>query len=330
MDVLDRLLVFLGPLIAPYSDLFDQRDPLTYAGAALFALLLALLRPGRRGGTSRRLRAFWRLLSRRSIWLHRSSLLDYKLYGISMIFIAYFAGFFIVGTGFWADAGGAALTTLFGPPAQAPAVSGLITAVIILTNLVAVDFGYWLGHFAMHKSELLWEFHKVHHSAEVMTPATEFRQHPVEFVLIPCTMALTTGLALAVMTHVVGKGAPAFGQVGFSLIILAHLFTFQHLRHSHLRIAFTGIWGKLLHSPMHHHLHHSANRAHHDTNMGYMLSVWDWMAGTLIVPTGREKLTLGIGTEGHQHDSVRAALLLPFLKIGAMRAPELSEPRGRH
>ena len=33
-----------------------------------------------------------------------------------------------------------------------------------------------------HKIPALWEFHKVHHSAEVMTTLTELRQHPVEII----------------------------------------------------------------------------------------------------------------------------------------------------
>src|SRR5437660_1558036 len=30
--------------------------------------------------------------------------------------------------------------------------------------VVALDFAAWLAHVAMHKSALLWRFHRVHHS----------------------------------------------------------------------------------------------------------------------------------------------------------------------
>lgn len=316
--LLDRLAAFAAPLLAPYADLLDQRHPLTYAGSALFVLLIAMLVPHRRAFSSRRLRALSRLIFRRQVWLHRSSVLDYKLYGVSMLFLAFGSGLFVVGSSFWAENASQLLTWLFGKPeAAATTVSGGVVAIITLTQLFALDFGYWLGHFAMHKSELLWEFHKVHHSAEVMTPATEFRQHPVEYVLIPTVIGLTSGLAFAGVTHAIGTGAPRLGQSSFNIIMLLHLFTFQHLRHSHIAMAFTGRLGILFHSPAHHHIHHSADPAHHDRNMGYFLSIWDWMAGTLLVPTGRDRLTLGIGPEGRDHDSVRSAWLLPVQRVMA-------------
>jgi sterol desaturase/sphingolipid hydroxylase (fatty acid hydroxylase superfamily) len=32
----------------------------------------------------------------------------------------------------------------------------------------------------MHRIPVLWEFHKVHHSAEVLTPISLYRAHPVD------------------------------------------------------------------------------------------------------------------------------------------------------
>ena len=37
---------------------------------------------------------------------------------------------------------------------------------------------YWLYRF-LHTIPFLWEFHKVHHSAKVLTPVTFYRVHPV-------------------------------------------------------------------------------------------------------------------------------------------------------
>ena len=50
----------------------------------------------------------------------------------------------------------------------------------------------------------LWEFHKVHHSAEVLNPITGFRSHPVDQVLDAVVMGAMTGLAL-------GPSASGFG-----------------------------------------------------------------------------------------------------------------------
>jgi sterol desaturase/sphingolipid hydroxylase (fatty acid hydroxylase superfamily) len=39
-------------------------------------------------------------------------------------------------------------------------------------------------------------------------------------------------------------------------------------------IAFTGVAGRILQSPAHHQLHHSANPAHFDRNLGFALAFW--------------------------------------------------------
>ena len=44
---------------------------------------------------------------------------------------------------------------------------------------LAYELGYWLNHYLSHRIAFLWEFHKVHHSATVLTPLTNFRVHPI-------------------------------------------------------------------------------------------------------------------------------------------------------
>jgi sterol desaturase/sphingolipid hydroxylase (fatty acid hydroxylase superfamily) len=174
----------------------------------------------------------------------------------------------------------------------------------------------------------LWQFHKLHHSAEVMTPATEYRQHPVEFIVIPTVVSVVMGLSFALVTHWFGTGAVSMGIYAFNLIAVAHILTFHHVRHSHIRIAFTGVMGRIFHSPAHHHLHHSNNPAHFNCNMGYVLSVWDWAAGTLQMPRRGERLTLGIGSEGAEHATIKASMWVPFRDAGAVIGRRLSGARG--
>lgn len=312
MDLREDACAVLTRLAAPFTDLLDQRNLLSYAAAIAFVfvavLAMRLLRPRRQ----LRLRAMWRLLFRKSVWLHPSARLDYWLYLLNLPVLAFVLGVFVIGSTFWADLAGQVLGAAFGPPPVAASTHWGTIALVTAVQFLAFDFGYWLGHAAQHRSALLWEFHKVHHSALVMTPATEYRQHPVELVLMPSVIGMATGLAYALTTQFVGTGAPGLGHFGFNLIILAHLMTFHHLRHSHINMAFTGVFGRLLHSPAHHLIHHSADPRHFDRNMGYILSIWDWMAGTLVVPRRGERLTLGIGAEGLAHDSVVNAMWLPL------------------
>ena len=41
-----------------------------------------------------------------------------------------------------------------------------------LVTLLCYDFVFFITHYTMHKVPALWAIHKVHHSAEVLTPLT--------------------------------------------------------------------------------------------------------------------------------------------------------------
>ncbi len=56
------------------------------------------------------------------------------------------------------------------------------------------DFLLFYVHYIFHKVPALWEFHKVHHSAEVMTPLTAYRVHPFELFFTMNVTALVTAL----------------------------------------------------------------------------------------------------------------------------------------
>lgn len=304
-------------LVQPFVSAFDQRNLLSYLAAAGFLFAFVAVQRLIQRRRHLRVRAVIRLLTRRSVWLHASSRLDYRLYLLNMLLLAATAGVLIIGSAVWAGLAGHGLNLVLGPASSSAATPWAIASAAVAL-LLAFDFGYWLGHLAMHKSAVLWEFHKVHHSALVMTPATEFRQHPVELLLIPTTISLAVGVALALVDRLVGEAAATQGQTVSGLILTAHIFSFHHLRHSHINMPFTGWPGRLLHSPAHHLLHHSDAPEHHDRNMGYLLSVWDWAAGTLVVPVRNQRVTLGIGPEGATHDSVAATLWLPVRNAAAI------------
>jgi hypothetical protein len=54
-------------------------------------------------------------------------------------------------------------------------------------------------------------------------------------------------------------------------------------------------------SPAHHQLHHSADPARFNCNLGASLAIWDWLAGTLRMPSV-ESPCLNFGVSGHRHD----------------------------
>ena len=47
---------------------------------------------------------------------------------------------------------------------------------------------------------MLWDFHKVHHTAEVLSPLTNFRMHPVDSVVFGNILAIFLGVTGGVLS----------------------------------------------------------------------------------------------------------------------------------
>ena len=311
---MDQVADIAWLLAKPVSMLFDPASPWNLVLLTLcfvFTLLFVVVARTRRSGAQLKFAAFARFIFDRRVWLHRSSLVDYKLFALNTVLMASVFGIFVLGSEFWQVHAAHGLAALFGPPPASASPGWGVFALTMALQILALDFGYWLAHLTFHRVGFLWEFHKVHHSAQVMTPATEMRQHPVELLFFPPFYGLTSGLTYAVMVQIFGAEAQQLGIQGQTLLLALHLATFHHLRHSHVNMPFTGVWGRLFHSPAHHRIHHSADPRHFDRNLGYLFSIWDWMAGTLIMPRKGERITIGLGQEGATHDSLRAVMWLP-------------------
>jgi sterol desaturase/sphingolipid hydroxylase (fatty acid hydroxylase superfamily) len=283
-------------------------------GALLFALGWFLLRRLARGRPLR-FRAFVRAMFPRRILLHPSSWVDLGLWTLNTIVFA--SGYVLLALGafFWRDRVIAALTGAFGAHRPLGVPTGLALLVSTLAELLAYEFAYWGAHYAFHRIPALWEFHKVHHSAEVMTTLTEMRQHPIEIIFFMNAISLATGVTFGLTTYVFGPGAGHMTLLNGNIALTLFMLTWGHLRHSHLWIPVQGLAGKLLQSPAHHQVHHSTDPRHFDKNLGFALAVWDWAFGTLHVPAReREVKQFGVGEEYEDYATVARSLARPFAK----------------
>jgi sterol desaturase/sphingolipid hydroxylase (fatty acid hydroxylase superfamily) len=257
-------------------------------------------------------RGFLRSIFPRRILLHPSSLVDMRLWALNAIVFASAYAMLGFGLFFWRDVIAQALTHAFGSHAPAPWPAWSVLALATVLQILAYELAYWFAHYCFHKVPALWEFHKVHHSAEVMTALTELRQHPVEIIAFMNLIGLSTGAVFGAMTYAFGPGVRPFTLLNGNILTMAFLLTYGHLRHSHMWIAFTGVAGRILQSPAHHQLHHSANPAHFDKNLGFALAVWDWAFGTLLIPgRTREPIVFGLGGEAAPFRSALTALATP-------------------
>ena len=191
-------------------------------------------------------------------------------------------------------------------------------SVITLALFLAYELGYWFDHYLKHRVPILWEFHKVHHSATVLTPLTIFRVHPVDSIIFANIVALSTGIANGVMNYAFGITTYPYAVTDTNLILVLFIHGYIHLQHSHVWISFSGLLGRILLSPAHHQIHHSDNPIHFDKNLGSTLAIWDWLFGTLYVPKRQaEKLTFGVESSHPDAHTLPYTLFEPVRRAGA-------------
>jgi sterol desaturase/sphingolipid hydroxylase (fatty acid hydroxylase superfamily) len=236
------------------------------------------------------------------VWWHRSARADYVLYFANALLMPLLASWLLMKEPAWnANAGSTS-------PAHMIAFTVLF--------FVAYDFGRFVSHCLLHDVPWLWEFHKIHHSAEVLTPMTSFRAHPFELLLMAWgSLVMTSALAW-------GYNLLFPGAVGFFTFLGLHVFFWgfnliDNLRHSPVWFSYGPRIGKWLISPAQHQLHHSCEPRHFGCNRGFNIALWDRLYGTLYVPgfePEKFRLGLGDGTEARYHGLARM-YFLPFVEI---------------
>ena len=179
--------------------------------------------------------------------------------------------------------------------APASATPLWLLVLFTLALLVVDDLARFLAHYLMHKVPALWQLHRVHHAAEVLTPLTAFRFHPLELVVNGAVLGLLLGATTAAFYGLSGQQLSPATLWGVNVgVVLFNLFG-GTLRHSHIWFSFGPTIERYVISPAMHQIHHSAEARHFDKNLGYHLAIWDRLAGTLYIPEGRERFALGLG-----------------------------------
>ena len=256
-------------------------------------------------------RAFGRWLLPREIYRHRSTALDLQL----TLLLALGKPAKLLLFGLTVAAAGAAcaegLRTFVGPAPVKMGDGPLVLALLVVLLFLATDFATYLVHRISHQVPVLWAFHRVHHSAEVLNPLTLMRKHPV-YDLIGrlvdlAILAPLYGLILWFWPEMLGAAVALGVKWGFGLFALIA----GNLRHSHVWMDF-GRFERLLVSPAQHQIHHSQAERHWDRNYGEVLAVWDWMFGTLYLPKEREELRFGLAGEDQPHPNLWRSLAEPF------------------
>lgn len=251
-----------------------------------------------RGRMSSDEKTFLGFLFPKKVWSNPSAWLDLRYF----FFHSLFGKVFFVGLSGWAMAltfrwatGGASLSEIQrNHDLSAGADIGIAFGFMLFAMLVS-DFLGWYCHYLQHKSPFLWQFHKVHHSAEVMHPVSNYREHPMDNLLYIAAIGAGYGIILAVAIRVFGYAPDMPTLLGVPLTLLAFNLVGYNLRHSHVWLRWPGVWSKVFPSPAHHHVHHSCHPDHIDKNFAFMFPVWDVIFRTYHMPEDNRDVKFGIG-----------------------------------
>ena len=206
------------------------------------------------------------------------------------------------------------LTAWFG--SHPPDSNSVTVRVLALLGVVVLaDGSNFLTHYLNHKVKILWEFHKIHHSAAFLIPITNRRTHPVQVVFDDTFLLLTVGIWLGLISYAVRMPIADNVVLGMDAYYFANLLSFYHLRHSHIPMSYGWLENIFL-SPAQHHLHHSYVVRHWDRNFGLLLSCWDKMAGTFMLSEAPETVHLGLPAQYVRcYDTVSKLYVTPIVNV---------------
>lgn len=300
----------LGILVAPFngsSHLFWLYG-LTFV--ALAVLSWKFYYAGSEGWSPRKVLGW---IFPRKVYSHPSAVVDYQIFVVNSLFLPFLMIAANVGTARLAHLMVGGMRGSFGAPE--PFLEWSTASAIVVTFMLAMatDFATYVSHALHHKIPFIWGFHKLHHTAEVLTPVTLFRKHPVYDSIGALISVCCRAPMQALVVYVFIGELSELKLLGANFVYTGFRFAGANLRHSHIWLSWGPVLSRIFVSPAMHQIHHSTDPRHWNKNHGEIFALWDWMFGTLYIPHEREELNFGIGgDEVNEHTSLARAYWVPF------------------
>ena len=255
-----------------------------------------------------------RVIMSSKLWLHPSAKLDYYYFFLSYFINIFLLVPFIVSAKTIAFSTNKFLFLHFDYFDNTIFTYSQIVLLYTITLFLVSDFTrYWLHRF-LHTIPILWEFHKVHHSAKVLTPITFYRVHPVENFLFGLRYSLSIGFVTGIFIYFFGAMIDIYTVVGVNVFLFAFSIFGANLRHSHVPFSYFAFIEKWLMSPKQHQIHHS--RKHFDKNYGGFVSIWDRMFGSLQLSNEVPILKFGLRkNQMGDYASLKSLIFRPFINL---------------
>jgi sterol desaturase/sphingolipid hydroxylase (fatty acid hydroxylase superfamily) len=261
-----------------------------------------------------------RYLFPKEVWLHRSSINDCILILLNFGMLYVILRYVTIGSNDFETWTKSVLDrlTLGGARSAAPPGIGVI-ALYTAAAFMLSELFFYFNHRLQHTVPLLWEFHKVHHSAKVMTPLTVNRIHPLTSFFDLISRHLGVGIPSGIFLFL-------YPEIKSVDIVVTTMAVFSglniiggNLHHSHIWLRFPPAVERFITSPALHQIHHSDRAEHFDRNFGTIITFWDWVFGSLYLPKGREDVTFGLGDAGEDapYQSVMGLYIHPLKQAAA-------------
>lgn len=158
------------------------------------------------------------------------------------------------------------------------------------------DLASYLGHRFLHRSDFLWNFHKLHHSSENLNALSSLRHHWLEIIYHSIFIAVFT----------------SWFVVDLKLrIFLSFVMTFScYFQHANINLHFPKWVDYIFITPINHRWHHSKNMAtYKGMNFGFLFSFWDRVFGTYYLE--KEEPVL-IGTDSSYPKNLFRRIIYPL------------------
>ncbi len=181
-----------------------------------------------------------------------------------------------------------------------------------IVGFVALDLFAYVWHRLSHQVQWLWRLHAVHHADPHLDVSTVVRAHPIHGML--------TVIAAALFAAAMGFPPELllWYQIVSTLVSLSH-----HTDLAWLQPRWDRRLSTVFCTPAVHRVHHSQHAAHHDSNYGGVLSLWDRWFGSYVADSPDAEIRFGIASLAkHRASNLLISLWLPVLLGKTKKAPE--------
>jgi sterol desaturase/sphingolipid hydroxylase (fatty acid hydroxylase superfamily) len=190
---------------------------------------------------------------------------------------------------------------------------------MILVPLVLHDCWFYWAHRLEHRVPVLWAFHRLHHSDEVMNTSTWARDHFLQNSWRAFFSIFTLGVIVDLDLKEAGRASL------YSMMFLSALSLFYH---SAIGVRLPWL-DRVLVTPQVHRIHHSTDPEHYNRNFADALPIFDIVFGTYHSPGPTEFPPTGLGEAFPAPQSIWRAQFGPVVAAGTMLMRRRGEPSAR-